>query len=93
MHSNNSAIPRFLLFASIFTAAFWVFANLIDIYRVQLVGVVFEMLWLPMLAGLFVLPVISVYFLLKEKFSFRSFPFYSLIILISTALFLFLMHR
>jgi hypothetical protein len=56
----------------IFVAVFWNIGRITDIYRSAIVGALFEILWLPMIVMLLVLPVIAVYFLVKEKFSFRS---------------------
>lgn len=93
MQINNFKTSRLLFFASLLTATFWVVGSLVNVYKVKLVGVIFEMLWLPMLAGLFVLPVLSFIMFFKEKYNFRSLSFYSLLILLSTALFLFLINR
>ena len=73
MQKDKAIVPRLLFFASLFTAVFWVVANLFNVDEVSLVGVIFELLWLPMLAGMFVLPIVCVFFLLKEKFHLRSF--------------------
>jgi predicted membrane protein len=70
----------------IFVAVFWNVVRITDIYRSAIVGALFEILWLPMIVMLLVLPVIAVYFLVKEKFSFRSLHLYSILILAFTLL-------
>jgi len=43
-------------------------------------GTLFEILWLPMLAALFILPVLSFILLVKNKFNPRSLYLYSFIV-------------
>ena len=73
-------MKRTILFLSILVSIFWVSTRFINTYKYALVGVVFEMLWLPMILLIFCLPVISLYFLLKEKFSFKSAYFFAMLI-------------
>jgi len=49
-------LSRIILFASILLIFFWLLTQSFDVYRYDLVGAIFEILWLPMLAALFVLP-------------------------------------
>jgi hypothetical protein len=58
----------------------WYLGKSIDVYQFKLVGAFFEIIWLPMFAILFALPVISFVFWLKNKFSLRSLYFYSLLL-------------
>lgn len=73
---------------SIGTSFFWLSGNLMDIYHYPFVGALFELLWLPMLIMLFVLPVLCLVFWAKEKFIFKSFYLYSILIFIATMLFM-----
>jgi hypothetical protein len=73
---------------SIFTSGFWCLGHNIDVYRFVLVGVIFEVLWLPTLAMLIFLPIISLILLVKEKFNIKSLYLYSIIIGIANILFM-----
>jgi hypothetical protein len=95
LNTNMSTYPtvfqktnaeKIVLLLSVFVAIFWCLGRVIDIYRSAIVGAVFEILWLPMIGMMFVLPIIAVFFLIKEKFSFRSLHLYSILILALTLL-------
>jgi len=77
---KNSGLSKILLMLSIITFVFWFLGQTTNIYRFAFVGAIFEFLWLFMLLALFILPILSVVFLVREKFSFRSFYLYILII-------------
>ena len=87
MKSHHTSKLVFIL--SVIVIGFWWLGQVIDYYHFHIVGVIFEILWLPMLVSLFVLPVISLVFLLKEKFTVKSFYLYSLLILLATLLVMF----
>lgn len=89
MGSNkNLNWHRLFFILSIFLLIFWVFSRMTDVYHFTFIGVVFEILWLPMLALLFVLPVVSFIFWAREKFSAGSFYLYSLLVVVATILFI-----
>lgn len=77
---KNSALSKVLLILNLIVTAFWIVGKTVDIYHFAVVGAIFEILWLGMLLGLFVLPVVSIVFFIREKFSFRSLYLYSLIL-------------
>ncbi len=77
---------KIFLILSLCLFLFWVSGNVINIYRYAVVGAIFELLWLPMLAMLFVLPVLTFIFWAKEKFMIRSLYLYSMCIAIVTLL-------
>ncbi len=85
---KNSKNSKIVLILSIFTSGFWYLGQNIDVYRFVLVGAIFEILWLPMLAMLFFLPIISLILLVKEKFNIKSLYLYSILIIIATILFM-----
>ncbi len=78
---NNKYIGKIVLTLSILVSVFWYLVNLIDVYQIAVVGAIFELLWLPMIAMLFILPIFSIVYLVKEKFSVKSFYLYSIIII------------
>ena len=74
---------------SIFTALFWfITSNIIDVYKYALVGVICEILWLPCLLALIALPIYAIYFWAKEKFRLKSLYLLSILIIVTTAIFI-----
>lgn len=67
-------------------ALFWILGNLFDVYQFAVTGAVFEILWLPVLALTFILPVVTIVLFIKDKFNFKSLNFYSLLLVVGTAL-------
>jgi len=86
---KNSLLSKILFASGILVFLFWLAGRFLDVYRVAVVGAIFEMVWLIMLLMLFVLPVISLIFLIKEKFNYRSFYLYTIIITATNILLLF----
>ena len=77
---KNSGLSKILLVLSIIIFIFWFLGQHTDIYRFAFVGAIFEFLWLFMLLALFILPILSIIFLIRERFNLRSFYLYILII-------------
>jgi hypothetical protein len=75
-----SKSSKLVLLSGIIVAVFWWQAKTSNIYQNAAVGAIFEILWLPMLAALFILPVISLIFWRKEKFNARSLYLYAMLI-------------
>lgn len=75
-----------IFIVSILVAAFWWVSKFIDVYQFKLVGIVYEILWLPSIAALFILPVISVVFWMKIKFKLQSYYPFSILIAVITIL-------
>jgi len=87
---KNSTLSKVVFLLSIIIFVFWTLGQIIDVYRYDVVGAIFEFLWLFMLLGLFGLPILAIVFLIKEKFSFRSLYLYTLIISVINILLMFL---
>jgi len=85
---TNSKAGKIVFILSIIISGYWLLSRGINIYRFALVGAIYEMLWLPALLGLFLLPIISLLMLIKEKIHVRSLYIYSILIGVSTILFL-----
>lgn len=81
-------VGKTLFILSAFVCLFWYIAKNSNVYRFALIGALFELAWLPMLVLLLVLPLLSIFLLLKEKPSFKSLPLYSLLLLLAAFLFL-----
>lgn len=73
------------IFTSIFSAT-WLLGNMINVYQYKAMGAVFELLWLPMLCGLIILPVLAFFIWAREGFISRSFSFFSILISVATML-------
>ncbi len=86
---NKNTLSKIVFCLSVFVTAFWILSQLIDVYKIVLVGALFEILWLPMLALLFCLPLISIYHFIKEKYNFKSLYFFLFLIQLATIFVLF----
>ena len=58
-------------------------------YKYAVVGAVFEILWLFIMAAIFIIPIFALWVLFKKNFSFKSFYFYTLLISTATIVLLF----
>lgn len=83
---KNSRTSKIVFILSIIVSGFWWLGQVVNVYRFALVGAIFELLWLPAIAMLYALPVISLISLVKEKVNVRSLYIYSILIGISTIL-------
>jgi len=82
----NRKIGKGVFLASLIVLLYWAsIAYFIpDVYKIAFMGAIFELLWLPMIILLGVLPIISFIHLVKSKFRLGSISFYSLLISIGT---------
>ena len=77
--SSKRSIIIFSL--SLFIFLYWSLTRLLNIYHYAFVGAVYEFLWFPILSMMFLLPILSAFYLIKEKFSFKSLYLYSILII------------
>lgn len=63
-----------LLFAIVIS--FWITVNSFDVYNYPLTGAIFEILSIPMLLLLVGIPLVSLFFWYKDKFSLKSWFLY-----------------
>ena len=61
-----------MLVATIFVAVFWLLASAINVYDNKIIGAVFEILWMPMMAMLVIVPLLCVIFWRNEQWYFRT---------------------
>lgn len=54
---------------SILILSYWLLCKTIDVYKYTILGVLSEILWFPMIAMLFLLPIINTYAIFKNKIS------------------------
>ena len=79
--NNHTNLSKSIFFLSIEVSLFWILAGLINVYYFTIVGVIYEIGWLPNLILLFTLPLVSLYFLSKVNKKLTSLYFYSMVIL------------
>jgi hypothetical protein len=77
---KNTRTSKIVFILSIVSSGYWWLGQEINVYSSAIVGAIFEMLWLPFLAMLFLLPILSLILLVKEKVNVRSLYIYSLLI-------------
>lgn len=58
---------RIVLIISFIVLIYWLISKIIPIYNFVILGVLYEICWLPMLALLLVLPIINLYLIFKTK--------------------------
>lgn len=87
---KNSLLSKIIFAMSISAAIFRYSTETIDYYATNLGGAIFEMLSIPMLGLLFFLPLISLFLLIHEGFSFKSLYLYTIALTLATTLFMFL---
>lgn len=84
MQSNTATpgyfSPMVILCATILVASYWLIGNFFNIYASKSAGIVFEILWLPMLLLLFLLPPVSFFCWYKSRFKLNSLYLLSLVI-------------
>ncbi len=85
---ENNTLNLWVLISSIVILLYWVLVTSIDVYQYVLLGVIYELLWLPFLIGLFAIPIIAIILWVKDGFSLRSYNFYALIISACNALYI-----
>jgi hypothetical protein len=71
---------KIMLLFSILVFIFWCVSISINIYHFVFVGVIFEILWMPMIVFIVILPIIALLFWRNEKFNVRSINLYSTLI-------------
>lgn len=87
----ENAITNKKLFVvfNILILSYWLLCKTIDVYKYTIIGVLSEILWFPMIAMLFLLPIINTYVIFKNKKSFIH--YFNLALNLITILIVFLM--
>ncbi len=74
---NNPAINKALLIVSIIISVYWWSAKSLNVYKYAFLGAIFELLWLLMIAAVFIGPVISILLFVRDKYNARSLVLYA----------------
>lgn len=77
--TNKKILIKLLFTVNIMVTGFWIVGWNINVYQYKVVGVLFELFWLPSIFCLVAVPVISIYFWFKSQFKNNSFFLYLLI--------------
>ncbi len=77
-----------LLTLSISILLYWLLNKTIDVYQIAILGVLYEILWLPMLILFIVLPILNTYTIFKNKNN--LIPYFSLALNVITIIIVFL---
>ena len=80
--SESKSTGKFFLIFSIFIAVYWSMVRWVDLYYFAVTGALYEILWFPMIACAFIVPVVVLVLWGLQKFRLRSFYFYSFLILL-----------
>ena len=72
LSNGNAKTGTIILVINVLFLAVWMVAQNINIYKVVLVGAIYEMIWLPLIICLFSLPIVSFIFWKKDSFNIKS---------------------
>lgn len=64
---NAITNKKLIVVLSILILSYWLLCKTIDVYKYTIIGVLSEILWFPMIAMLFLLPIINTYAIFKNK--------------------------
>ncbi len=82
----NTKRSKIIFLLSIITAIFLIIGLTIDVYSNAFVGAVFELIWITVILATVVLPILSLIYLIRSKFNFKSLYLYSIIVIIVAVL-------
>ena len=77
---TSQAIGKVVLALSVFVLLFVGLSRLLNVYQISYVGAIFEILWLPVILLLFILPVLSLIYWIQDKFNPKSIFLYSIVL-------------
>lgn len=64
---NAITNKKFFVVFNILILSYWLLCKTINVYKYTILGVLYEILWFPMIAMLFLLPIINTYAIFKSK--------------------------
>ena len=80
MNIQNTKQSKMVFGVSAFVLILIIVFRSIDIYKYAVVGAIFELLWLFIVATIFILPIVAIWGLFKKGFSFKSFNLFTILI-------------
>ena len=90
---QNSQTGKIIFISTIAATIYWILGKSTNVYRYPIGGAIFELLWLPSLIVLCILPLVSFILWVKERFKLRSVNFYSLVLAVVTVLVMMLLSK
>ncbi len=84
MSSAPVTTEKVLFALSCFASMFWTGVQFVNVYRFKLTGILYEIVSIPMLLMLFILPIVLIIQLIRQKAAVRTLNFISLSILFVT---------
>jgi len=88
--SQRQRLSRVLFLLVTAAAVFAFLCKSIDVYSFAPMGAIFELLWIPTLATLFITPFIALKYWFDERFKLFSFNLYTTLICIAAILYIIL---
>lgn len=86
---QNNKQSKFVFCLGLFVMFYVALFKAVNPYKYAGIGAVYEILWLLIVAAIFIIPVIALWLLFKNKFSIKSFYFYALLISAATIVLMF----
>ncbi len=83
---NKSGLGKIIFLATLWASVYWIAFRFIPRYDFALLGAMYELMWLPVLFILFVLPLISFLLWAGEKFRLTSIHLWSLVLALAAVL-------
>jgi hypothetical protein len=83
-YSFKNVAPKILFYLSLFVAGFWSYGRFFSYYTFDIIGAIYEILWLPMIGLLFFIPILSLIQFVRIKFNLKSLYFFTLLISLAT---------
>ena len=83
---NHPLTGKIFFILSIILFVYWYVGLHINVYKSAVLGAFYELLSLPMLGLLIIVPVISIILITKEKINVKSFSMYALLLSLATIL-------
>lgn len=90
MTATSTKTEKLLFWLSLATCLFWLLIQLVDVYHFKATGIFYEIVSIPMLLMLVVLPILLIVQLIRHKPKFRSLYLLSLSMLFVTLIILLL---
>ncbi|HKL39077.1 MAG TPA: hypothetical protein VJ894_00270 [Cryomorphaceae bacterium] len=88
--AHRSQASKVVFALSVATVIYWLLVMTVDVYRFALAGALYEILWLPMIAAIFVMPAVALIYWILGRFRLKSLHLYSLLLLLAAGLVIFL---
>ena len=65
-NTNHPPEGRLIFFLSLFIVIYWISGRFYNPYNLKLTGILFEILWIPMIILLFIIPLYCIYKLINQ---------------------------